>query len=396
VTPGGPVDLGSDPDAFGPGVEGTIRRQGVLGGVPVFFGVTGFVAGAQTDSSAGIRFGGRGAFAVNGLTVGGARSDVLATTTNPNAATGDVIVDGVSTVDTGTITNVESTVGGFSASALETLINRGVLASVNVARFDGVPSATSVGVAATDLAFAAAGAGDLSGVEIGNDFDESVLYFGGDAHIGLSALDLGRASLHPFVGLGYRGYRHDIDTTTTVSTPAFAAPGGVVLPAQRSTFAFDEEIDGDYFGAVVGAQFQAPVTERFAFDFNAKAGLFYLDASYSGRQLATVDSGVSVQRIRGRSVSDSADRTAFVGEVGAGLTWIRGNLEISLTGTAEYVSDVPTVDRDEVTAVSVAEDALGQVDGAIAGDLGPNRAAAGLDFEDMWNFGAGLRITARF
>lgn len=396
ITPAGELDLSSDSDAWGPSLDAALTRDVVVGGVPLFFGITGFIAGANVDSRSSVQFDGRGAFGVTGLTLGGARSDILATTVNPATATGDLILDGVSSIDTGNISNVESTVGGFSGSVLETLIDRGALASLNVARFDGVPRPTAVGSVATDRAFAVAGAGDLTGVTLTNSFDESLLYFGGDARIGLSNLDLGAARLRPFVGPGYRGYRHDIDTTMSLSTPEFIGPGEVVFVPQTSTYLLDEDLDGNYYGGVAGVELGAPLTPQISLDLRAMGGLYYLDADYSGRQIATIDSGFSVQTITGPSISSSENRAAYLARLEGGLTFVRGNLEIGITGMAEYLSDVPTIDRLDTSSLSIADDALGQVDRAVAGDLGENRPAAGLGFTDLWSFGAGLRVTARF
>ena len=392
----GSADLGGDAQGFGPGIEATFRRHAVFGGLPVTLGLSGFLTGASLDDTAAIRFDGRGAFALTGLTVGGARADAVAITTNPNAATADIVLDGVSTTDSGTIANVESTVGGFSGSALETAISRGVLTAIDIARFDGTPRATSIGIVATDRAFAAAGAGDLTGVRISQAFDDDLFTFGGSARIGGPAIHHARTRLDPFIGLAYRGYRRDIGATTTIATPSIASGGSVVSQARTTRFKFKEDLDGDYYGVIGGATLEAALTRRVSLALSGTGGVSYLDASYSGTQSAAVDTGGAVSRIRGASVSDADGRAAALGRIDAGLTYATGRFEFTVNGTAEYLSDVPTVERISAARRSLTTSTAGHTDRAVSGDLGPGRPGSRLRFDDLWSFGGGISVTARF
>jgi len=157
-----------------------------------------------------------------------------------------------------------------------------------------------------------------------------------------------------------------------------------------------DDLDGDYYGVVGGAAIDTRLTERLSLIASATGGVNYLDSTYSRTEIATVDTGSAVIGVRGASRSDADGRAAYAGEVAAGLSYALGSVELMLSGTAEYLSHVPSLTHDDPAATSATISGAGGADSAVSGRLGPRRTGSRLDFDDLWTLGARLGVTARF
>jgi hypothetical protein len=372
--------------------------MGHLGAAPLRLEAHGFNSGMESDSTTIGRSHGRGAFAITGLTAGAAAVDATAEVeAGSGAAEIDTVVND-SIGQTGNILASAASVGAGNVQdiAATTLIDRGVT-SVFLAISGGGPSAAAHGLAFSDLGFSYAAAGDIEGLTVRTDYHGDVRYWGAELRLAADAPLAGGWVLSPFAGPIYRSFRHDLATVTHISVsegPLFrdAAPDAVL--------ALDEELEGDHFGAVLGAGVRGQLTSRIGLDLSVAGALTRLWADYEGRRRASADffpaGGVASRTFTGPGIDDSESKAVFLGRAKGAVVFDLGFGALSLGGQAEYLSDVPTVEWDDPAAATAARAGGARRADASAERIGPIRPTAGLGFDDMWIYGAEARLSVRF
>ena len=139
-------------------------------------------------------------------------------------------------------------------------------------------------------------------------------------------------------------------------TSFFIGPSFKRLEQEIRTFAYesnrapevnnmtlDEELDGSYYGAVVGARVVLPLEERWSLALDGKVGLYHLDADYGGSQSTQLTSSATPLLEETRLDTDDSEIAATV-SVRVSLDFVvREGLTLQLGAGGEYLSDTPKI-----------------------------------------------------
>ncbi|WP_040485137.1 hypothetical protein [Lutibaculum baratangense] len=393
---GGLADMSGDLGGWGPSFEFSLRRAVPAARWPIFLEARGFLAGVSVEDTVSMRPTGTRFVGATGPTTGGAFVD-LAASSAPAASLAAASIRGVgASGDAGSIDSTVSTVEDFSANVSTTLLDGGVLNSLVLVDGRATPVATAIGASFTDRGLALAAVGDLSRVQVVSEYESDVTYLGGELRVGLDRQPVGAASVSPFAGIAWRGYRHEALTSTSLGfVPPPAADGAPALPAQSATIELDERVRGRYYGGSLGAEMAAPLTDRLSLEAGIAGSVFYLHADYRGGQRGILDTGLPAGSfaVSGPRLAEDEGRAAFAVALELGLAYRIGPGKLSLGGSIEYLSDVPSVAADGGAS------ALASAPGGSAGSAGslvtgtPERRLA---FDDMTNFGLKVGYAASF
>lgn len=258
---------------------------------------------------------------------------------------------------------------------------------------DGTNSqAFAFGGAADPSGLTIVGTGDLSGLRITQQSLRSVVYMGADASVGLSPPSMDSTSYTPYLSVGYRMLNQEISSLTSFDLPAPSGTNGFpLLGLQRY-----EHLDTNYLGGGVGLSVSHTLDNNITFTGSAEAGLRGFDAKYSGRDLALFpinNAGLELQRFDvGRATAEEKG-VAWYAKGEAGLNFpLAPNLLLGFTGSVEYLSKVPTLERS-APVVQVSESG-GSFNATYPSGAG--QQSTSISFVDSWNFGLKATLSGAF
>lgn len=141
----------------------------------------------------------------------------------------------------------------------------------------------------------------------------------------------GKTDTFFFIGPSYKRLEQE--------THAFAYESNRAPEVNNMTL--DEELEGSYYGAVVGARVILPLKERWSVALDGKAGLYHLDADYGGSQRTQLTSSATPLIEEARLDTDDSE-VAATASVRASLDFaVREGLILRFGAGAEYLSDAP-------------------------------------------------------
>jgi hypothetical protein len=186
--------------------------------------------------------------------------------------------------------------------------------------------------------------------------------------------------------------RQGIVSTTTVDFPEPGAGGGAVVDPDGGTsgdvvfplysLAWDETIDSTYIGGVVGVATATALSDTMTLNVGGEARIYSVSSDYEGASTASVSGGSPsvLEEVAAGATSSSADDVAFGVKGQVGVSWlVADQMQLTLGGSAEYLSKVATVDRPDSPSMAPGFD-----------------ASPSLSFGDMWSFGGTISLTGQF
>jgi hypothetical protein len=220
------------------------------------------------------------------------------------------------------------------------------------------------------------GAGDLSGLKITTTQTSSIIYGGADVSLATAVSpDDGHGSFSLYGGPSYRYLSQKNRTVTDVNVPAVTNPGTSDLVMPTYSDIKDENLTSNYFGGLAGVNYSAPVSDSLTWNIGGKVGVYSVWSTFDGTSSASITGGhlttnpppvgggalpLATNTVTTGTASGSSTGIAYTGGLSSSISMaLSQNTAVTLGGSVDYLSNVPTVVHATATASSGATPSIG-------------------------------------
>jgi len=254
------------------------------------------------------------------------------------------------------------------------------------------------------------GIGDLTGLEITTSIVQETLSAGGDLTIAASRGLDETSAIQAYAGPSYRMLGQRGSTDITVDIPELEDDGSdFVFPTYAMST--EEELLTHYAGAVAGVSYSHLISEGIVLNVGAELGAYYAATSYSGSASYAVFGGeaedgfgnpigpVDPNTVVGDTLDIDENGIAWAARGSASISVaIADNMQVVVTGTAEYLSRVAGISHDDaMAAVTVSGPTIVGSDGTSSADYSSaGGTGANLSYNGAWNFGGSVSLVGQF
>jgi hypothetical protein len=329
---------------------GSMGNWDVLAGISVF-GSTGSVRSSWTDTFTSAD----SAVVVRGTSTPSAPASIDLNRPAADSANSTVTGPG-GAVATTTATGATNNVAAVSPDGTGFVMSDVSTGAASAAAYGGIGS-SSGGI------FIASG--NIDGLALSTEVTRGVTYLGADFTIGLQGSPDGQMVVQVYSGPSVRRLTQGIVTTVSVNIPELP-PSVLTHPEYKLSIA--DDLVSSYLGAVAGGNISIPLPDAgVIFTLGVEGGAYAVTSSWTGQDtystccgavgtpLATPSPGLSVSGPL--NTANLGTNVGFSAKGSASVTYLLSETTaLSLGGSLEYLSNVPTVSRTGVVQTGQPED----------------------------------------